>query len=408
MDKTQKLTFDTFIAPTENNNFELIGMEFEYPLVAPEEGHYKEMGNRFLEQLVKEQGFTEEIRGSDGNLVRVDRDGDSISYDYHYSMMEISISPQKSLFAIAERREAYLGLAKEFYDKENTEILGRGNYPRPEETIEYTCDPFYSMIREFLAAVSPEAGIGRHFGNMYSVQTHLEVPKERLLKTYNLFNAVSFVRGMLISNSPAVRDGKKVYCSRDMDWEESGLVNAGLYDTVFESLEDLAYAISREMIFVTSDESGLGFRKPIALNEYFDEGGHPDSDIAFFRSFKHVVVNKYNCLEVREDCTQPMNEALVPAAFNLGLALAVDRAADILHEFKTACRITGTNSELRRRAILGESFGDEETVKKYLFALYDCAFEALKNRGFGEEELLKPLYGRIERMECPAKAALED
>lgn len=408
MNRSAQIVFDTFIEPTKKQNYKYIGTEFEYPIFCKNENtSMREVGGKFLAQLIENNGYTEAIRGNDGVLMRVDKDGDSISYDYNYSTIEFSISPQENLIEIKRRHDVAMKLATDYYKTIECEIVGIGNRYYGKPTYEYTNDTFYTTIRSFfhdyLCPTDTE-----YFCEMCSVQTHLNIPYDALLKTYNLFNETSFVRGFLLSNSPCrTKDGDN-YCTRDDGWVVSKHPNSGLYDKHFESLEDLAKAIADEEIFLKVENGNLSHMKPVPLTVYFDEKNEDADKISFFRSFKHIVVNKYNCLEVREDCIQPLGEDLVPVAFNLGMALGVDEAISILKQFKSDAKLTDkTNNELRYMATHNKLNVDEKLLKSFLEKLYEVAKNKLAARGLGEEKFLEPLYERIEKLECPAKKILE-
>lgn len=409
MNRSAQIVFDTFIEPTKKQNYKYIGTEFEYPIFCKDKNtNLREIGGKFLEMLIADEGYIEAIRGSDGVLVRIDKDGDSVSFDYHYAMLELSISPQESLLEIKRRHDVVVEMAINYYKNFDCQIIGVGNYYYGKPQQEYTNDPFYTMIRAYLSEYLHKENVGEQLCNMCSVQTHLDVPYSALLKTYNLFNEISFVRGLLMSNSPLRTKDGDFYCTRDDGWVNSGIPNAGLYDTHFKSLEDLAVAISNEKIFVKNENGNLTYMPPVPLTEYFDEKNEDADKIAFFRSFKHVVINKYNCLEVREDCIQPLGEDLVTVAFNLGMALGVDEATSILKQFKTDANLTEkTNNELRNAATHNQFNVDEKLLKSFLKKLYEVAKNKLVERSLGEEKFLEPLYERIEKLECPAKKILK-
>lgn len=409
MDKASQIVYNTYFEPTKNNRFEFIGTEFEYPIFSNNnEMSLTEVGDKLLTYLIENYGYTEVIRGSNGYLVRIDKDGDSISFDYHYAMIEFSMAPTRNLCDIKTRLDAMLSVIIDFYKEYDVEMLGLGNFYPKRQKSEYTFDAFYTMIREFLANCMGKAPVDQYLCNMCSTQTHLDIPFEDLLETYNFFNELSFVRGLLLSNSPIDTPDGVCYCCRDDNWDACGVPNTGLYDAPFSTLEDFAEAISHETVFVKMDGDKLSYMKPTPLVDYFDVQNQPEENIAFFRSFKHVVVNKYHCLEVREDCTQPFDEALVPTAFNLGMALGVQEAYPLLKQFKEKANLTEGNTVLRAHAVRGTLNVDKDELKSFLYALYDIAYEKLSQRGYGEERLLEPLKSRIETNECPAMTFLKN
>ena len=405
MTTAERIYYNRFIEPTKDKNFKLVGTEIEYPIICKyADVSLKRLGNEFLQRMMDREGYIEIFRGSDDVLVRVDKDGNSFSYDYSYGILELSLAPACSITKLNEAHSELFGLANDFYAEHDCIIAGFGNITLSNSRIEYRYDPYYSILQAYLKEYTDDKTLGECFCRMCSIQSHIDVPYSALLKTYNLFNELSFVRRVLMSNSPGSVDGRPVLCTRDHEWDISRIPNSGMYDQRFESLEELTRAVCKEKINLTKRNGEYRMMKAVSLEDYFESGESLPEDIDQFRSFKHVIVNSFNCLEVREDCTQPLDETFVPLAFNLGLALAVDKAIEIMGEFKRECNITATNSELRRRAIYEEFIADDEQLKNYFMKFYEVAFEALAQRGMKEEVFLIPLKERINKLLCPAKA----
>ncbi len=421
MSRAEEIVTARLLEPFREKKYGYVGMEFEFPLISiGGEVSLKEAGSRFLKELVVSCGYTEEIIGTDGYYVRVTKDGDSVSFDFSYSVFELSMGKQDNLFRIRARMLPVLRQAQDYYRKYGYCLTGMGTRPWENRSVEYTFDPFYIMIRQFIRDYALEKDWKQCFPNMCSVQTHVDVPYDHILDTYNLFNRMDFVRGLLFSNSPD-RDcvaaagaadtkdaGKAVNCCvRDVLWERSGIPNTGIYDETFGTLEDLARAISREEIFVKATEQGLSGMKPRTLVSYFEDGEVPEDNIRFFRSFKRVVLNSYHVLEVRGDCTQPVKESFVTAAFHVGIAYRYQKAAALIESFFARNGITASNSALRARAIAGKEIAREEEVRRLLQELVETAAEGLGERGLGEEVLLAPLRERAYRLTNPAKEMLK-
>lgn len=403
----QKMVFEKVIAPFEGRKYGFVGAELEY-LIIPEndETPLADIGSEFLKYLVEEQGFQAACIGSDGRYMRVDRDGDDVSFDYSYLLLEFSMAKQESLVTIYEHFLPLFRIAREYYQKKNCLIGCFGRNPFHTHRGEYTQDPFYTMIREYLTEYSQEKDLNRYFSNMASVQTHIDVPMEALLKTYNLFNELDFVGALLFSNSGKLEEADStVWCMRDECWEKCGIPDIGVYPEAFPSLEAVAEAIAGEEIFIEPAEGGITGMKPVSLEKYFGEQGNDPERFQFFRSFKHVVLNGYHVLEVRSDCTQPLADCFLPGAFHLGIAMNCDKAAELVTRFKADNGITEDNAELRRKAAVGEKIGDEDRLYTFLQQLYDLAKEGLAKRGYGEEKLMAGLQERIDKRENPAQRA---
>ena len=403
----QRMVFEKVIAPFEGRKYGFVGAELEY-LIIPEndETPLADIGSEFLKYLVEEQGFQVACIGSDGRYMRVDRDGDDVSFDYSYLLLEFSMAKQESLVTIYEHFLPLFRIASEYYQKKNCLVGCFGRNPFHTHKGEYTQDPFYTMIRAYLTKYSQEKDLNKFFANMASVQTHIDVPMEALLKTYNLFNELDFVGALLFANSGELeKAASTVWCMRDEYWEKCGIPDIGVYPEAFPSLEAVAAAIAGEEIFIEPVEGGITGMKPVSLEKYFGEQGNDPERFQFFRSFKHVVLNGYHVLEVRSDCTQPLADCFLPGAFHLGIAMNCDKAAELVQRFKADNGITEDNAELRRKAAVGEKIGDEDRLYTFLQQLYDLAKEGLAKRGYGEEKLMAGLQERIDKRENPAQRA---
>ncbi|MCM1089953.1 MAG: hypothetical protein NC092_00565 [Butyrivibrio sp.] len=405
MERAKQIIKEYLIDPFKEKEYSYIGMEFEYPVIClGGAASFREIGSAFLARLMEEHGFQEELRGTDGYYVRVSKDGDSVSYDYSYGLLELSMGKQRSLHTLRARMLPLLKLAQEYYRTYDCVLTGMGTRPVRERNVEYTCDPFYTMIREYLERYTEDKRPDKCFPNMFSVQTHIDVPYADLLETYNLFNRLDFVRGLLFANSLGLSEGGRVnYCVRDWLWDSCGIPNTGIYDKSFASLEELAEEISREKIFVEKDGERLYVIKPTRLADYLADKDTPQERIRLFRSFKRVVLNSYHVLEVRGDCTQPVKDSFVTAAFHVGIAYNYRKAARVLERFLTDHKLGASNSELREMAVAGREIAAEEDMKLLLYQLLDIAREGLAARGYGEEILLTPLRERVLRFTNPAK-----
>lgn len=403
--RAEEIVRTRILEPFREKEYGYIGMEFEFPVICQgEEISLREIGSRFLLELIQHYGYEEEIRGTDGALVRVGKDGDSVSFDYSYSLFELSMGKQKSLWELQGRMHTILNVAQTYYHTHGCVLTGMGTRPVRLGAVEYTYDPFYNMIRGFVRDFAREKDLGKYFPNMCSVQTHIDIPYDCLLDTYNLFNRLDFVRGLLFSNSLGEDEkGRTVYCVRDLIWESCGLPNTGIYDREFASMEELAGALAREKIFVKKDGEGLIGVKPMTLDRYFCDANAAEDDLRFFRSFKRVVLNSYHVLEVRGDCTQPVKESLVTAAFHVGIACHYQEASEELAYFLRKNHITASNSRLRRAAVTGKRIAEDAELKRLLGQLLYLSAEGLTGRGLGEERLLEPLHRRASLLTNPAK-----
>ncbi len=405
--KVEEMVYEKVIQPFEGREYGYVGAELEYLILpADNETPLADMGSDFLHYLVEQHGFEVSGIGSDGRYMRVTKEGDDVSFDYSYLLLEFSMAKQRSLMTIWEHFLPMFRTARDYYEERGCKIGCFGRNPFHTHRGEYTQDAFYSMIRKYLMDYSQDKDLNKYFTNMASVQTHIDVPMEHLLKTYNLFNELDFVGALLFSNSGKLEDPEsEICCMRDEYWEKCGIPDIGVYAHDFASLEELAVAIAQEEIFIRPVENGIEGMQPVSLEEYFGRQGNPQEYFQYFRSFRHVVLNSYHVLEVRSDCTQPLADCLLPGAFHVGIAMNYEKAAALVKEFKNGQQITEDNAVLRKKAAVGVAIAGEKPLYEFLGQLYELAKEGLVKRGYGEEKLLTGLKDRIDRRENPAGRA---
>ncbi|UKI36010.1 MAG: hypothetical protein L6V93_18640 [Clostridiales bacterium] len=130
-------------------------------------------------------------------------------------------------------------------------------------------------------------------------------------------------------------------------------------------------------------------------------------DIDCYLSFKNVEITARGTLEVRSDCTQPLNSLFAPCAFNLGILCNLDAAISDVDGFFDENSIAMSNTELRNIVVSGKLNKNlrRRYVVRFLFTtLWKSPPRRLKKRGLGEEKLIEPLYKRAVTLRCPADA----
>lgn len=405
MNEVEKIIKNEYLKPAEKKNYQKIGVEIEHPIVCFDNTKsLKKIGHAFLKNMTEQEGYTVTDVSADGYIYRIEKDGNSYSFDSFYGILEFSIKPLESLESIETIRREMLIKATSYYSIYDCYIVGSGNNPFNKAKNERILTQFSKMIQQAADTYTGGESGTDEFYNMCSTQTHLDIPFEKITETYNFFNESSFVRAILLSNSPDYYGNQILYCTRDDIWENSKSPNTGLVNIRFNNIKEILHFISEEKLFYIELDEGFK-ATDMSLGEYLSNN-REKYNFNTFRSYRNVVINRYGCVEIRDDCTQPLNEALVATAFALGLALNVEKASDILSKFKTENGIHYLNSELRQMAKRGEQIAADESVKKLLFELYSCAKDALSARNPGDEKFLEPLKYRIERLECPAKVCL--
>lgn len=410
----EQIVFKEMVAPFFEKEPRYIGAEIETILFSPfGNKNNKEAADQVFRKLIQQKGFQVEITGTDGFLVRVSNGKDAISCDYSYQLLEFSMGKDTSISAIEERFYDYCSFMRSEFAKMGFIFTGMAtnHFRLPfDDDEQYTHDPFYTQVRKFVLEKSSYKDPAYFYPMMASAQSHIEVRGEDILKIFNLFNRLDFVRAMLFSNSLPNTQIEQNYfqypedliCARDILWDNQALPNTGVIERDFSRLDDLVDHISNQKIFVNIVDGSPVLSDPIDVREHLKNGGN----LSTYRSFEHVVINQYHVVEVRSDCTQPLRDAFSPLAFNLGVANNWQPVYEILDCFYSDLNLPKNNAILRRMAITQKIKMSEANVKLLLHKIVECAEHGLIKRGLGEEKHLKCLYERIENGTNPALDSL--
>lgn len=411
--KCKKIIHDRFIAPLINKNTGTIGIELEFPMLnmnkAPlEKSVALELLNYFLDK-----GFEVEDTDTEGGPAFItNKFGDCISFDNSYNNIEFSMNYGDNLLEIGNRFYNYVHSANDFLQEYNYLITGMGTNPYKKYIDQnHVSYPVYNMVDEYLHAFNCEEthNYPDFPAFLSSVQTHLDINAEDLPKTATLFAKIDFLRGLLFSNSPDFEFGKTL-CYRDYLWHKSafGLCgkNTGAVDEIYNNLDDIAKSYYDRCMFNIIRDGKYMIFKPQKISKFFEE--NPATDINTFLSFRHIEITRRGTLEIRSDCSQPLSEALIPPAFNLGIAFNTDKAIETTNKFLNIYNLS--NSYLRECVSTGKGIKEIEKDKliDYAFNMVQIAYDGLVKRGKNEEVLLVPLFDRAKELRCPAQHILEN
>lgn len=409
MDVKQKI-YEEMILPFFKKEPRYIGNEIETFLFSPKgEKNNKLAVNHVFNLLIKEKGFSVEIMGTDGFIVRVSNGVDAISCDYSYQLLEFSMGKDVTIRNIAVRFYDYCAFLKKEFLKLGFIFTGMGtnHFRLPfENDDQFTHDPFYTQVRKYVLEKSKYKDPAYFYPMMASVQSHIEVNGNDMIKIYNLFNRIDFVRALLFSNSIPNTEIKQNYliypnnliCARDILWDYQALPNTGIVGKDFESVEELIDHISEQKVFVSVNNGKLKIIDPVTVSDYVSKG----NTLSTYRSFEHVVINNYHVIEVRSDCSQPLRDAFAPLAFNVGIAYNWEQAYKTLDKFYSNSNLPKNNKELRNMAITQQIHMMDLSINKLLRDLIEISKGGLMKRGTGEERYLDCLYYRAENCVNPA------
>ncbi len=415
MSRAEQIVRQQLIEPYFLRTTTDVGVELEYPvafLSGDTSISAKAIARDFFTFLMKNGEFGLEQMDIEGYPTRVvNQAGDSISIECVYTLIEFSMSPKPNINEVEKCFHTLMKQAMDFYESRGLGFYGCGTNLITPKNFEFCDSPFYHMMQSYLTRRTPQKSPDYYMTTMQSIQTHLDVNGELLVDSFNLMCKLDFARALLFSNSfpnsVTIPEGKKYpknsICARDYNWENIGLPNTGIEDCTFSSIDEMVAAIAEKKIFFNQNAQGeLQHMEPVSLNEYFQNQNHPDTDIKYYRSFERVCLNTYHTLEFRGDCTQPFETVFCPVAFNLGLVNNLSAAKEITAHFLKKNQITASNSRLRAMAVSGEEIVNHKVMADFLVSLVDCAKEGLKQRSYGEEKYLEPLYERAKNVSCPA------
>ena len=433
--------YSEFIKPT-NQDKNYIGIEIEIPIInldkkAVDFNTVHEITGRFQRQY---SDFKVDGTDYDGNVfaLKDPKTDDIVCYDCSYNNIEFAMGREKELFTIHERFTEYYSFVKEAFEEHNHTLTGMGINPyRKYNVNEPIPSERYLMLYHHLKSVNNYSDVPMHFHKypeygMFSSasQVQLDVNRQNLVQTINVFSKIEPIKALLFSNSVLSGENNQYTCFRDALWEYSthgvNPHNIGVYDVEFKDINDLqSYLESLNMYCVMRDGAYINFPS-MNLLEYFSKdyvrgeiycrGRYREidirpcvNDIKYLRPFKFINLTFRGTVEFRSICTQPIRDSMSVAAFHLGLKDKLDELEEIMNNDEVIYHNGYTAGELRKLLIQNRvpEFIDEAELCKLTRSIVDLAGEGLGQRGIGEEIFLNPLYERIKNHSNPGKHLIE-
>lgn len=437
----RSLLYEKYIAPTKNKKGDDVGVEIEMPIVnlgreAVDFANVHKVTKRFIEEFSFEPGKYDE----NGEICLAEHPTlhDSISYDCSYNNLELSFGKEKDIHEVQKRFERYYGYLQECFAEYGYTLTGMGinpyriynqNVPVPNGRYRMLFHHLhsYEKYRKLPMYFHPHP----EFGTFASAsQVQLDVTYEEIPEVINTFSLLEPIKALIFSNSVLLGEAEEYLCFRDILWENSthGINphNVGPYEYVFEDTEELLDYIQSTSIYCAERGDKYINFSPMPLREFFSqdeiEGEYfrdgkyhkiiitPEkSDIDYLRSFKHEDLTYRGTVEFRSVCCQPIKDAMTVAAFHAGLKKNLKELTGLLKEDRVIYGHGYNASELRHLFIKRElpSFVERDAVYDLAQRILDLAASGLERRGFGEKELLTPLFERVEKRENPAERMLK-
>lgn len=432
--------YQKYIEPTKKDREEYIGIEIEMPIVNLEKKAVDfEIVHRITGKFMERFGFQVTGRDDRGNVYSAacQSSGDILSYDCSYNNLELSMGRKKELHTIYRKFRDYYTFLQNAFAKYHYTLTGMGvnpyriyNHNVPIENGRYRM--LFHHLNSYRKYKIP---MYFHdypaYGTFSSAsQVQLDVRYEDLLTTLNAFSKLEPIKALLFSNSILIGEHENLLCCRDTFWENSthGINphNIGMYECDLDSIDDLqAYIESTSIYCVERGEKYINFapinimdyfRQTSVRGEYFEDGVYKEidvypqiDDVAYLRTFKFEDLTFRGTIEYRSVCCQPISDCMTVAAFHLGLSERVYRLNEIFEQDHVIYHHGYNAAELRKMLVRDvlPSFINEDDIYELARRVVELAAEGLRERGFGEEIYLNPLYERIEKRTNPAKRMLE-
>ena len=267
--------YNEFIKPTtQKKNY--IGVEIEIPIINLDKKAVNfDVVHKVTDEFQNEYpDFKTDGIDFDGNVfsLKNSKTDDILCYDCSYNNIEFAMGKEKDLFSINERFSEFYNFVKKSFQEYNHTLTGMGinpyrkynlNQPIPSER--------YLMLYHHLKSYKNYKNIRMQFHEypeygMFSSasQVQLDVHKDNLVKTINVFSKIEPIKALLFSNSVLFGEDNTLTCFRDILWEYSthgvNPHNIGGYDVDFKDLDDLqAYLESLNIYCVMRDGAYINF-----------------------------------------------------------------------------------------------------------------------------------------------------
>ena len=437
----KQILFDRYIKPTTYERKKFIGIEIEMPIVNLNR-QAVEFDNihRITELFIKYFDF--EVSGIDdeGNIYSAtsNENGDILSYDCSYNNLELSFGKETNLFTVKDRFTRYYSFLQNELRAYGYTLTGMGinpyrkynhNVPIPNGR--------YRMLFHHLKSYRYYFDVPMYFhkypeyGTFSSAsQVQLDVSCEELPLTLNVFSKLEPIKALIFSNSVLTDEHEDVLCYRDLFWENSthgvNSHNIGMYGADFSTTDEILSYISTTSIYcVERGDKYINFA-PMKITDYFNlqsiEGEYYDGgeykkitfkpvsdDIKYLRTFKFEDLTFRGTVEFRSVCCQPIKDSMTVAAFHVGAKNRLAELDRLFSEDEVLYNNGYTAAELRKMLINTKipGFINQDELYSLAGKVLEIVSDGVKERGLGEENLLEPLYDRVEKRTNPARMMLE-
>jgi gamma-glutamylcysteine synthetase len=390
--------------PTRLEAPRTVGREAEYPVVTAD-GVAADMAQ--LWPLLLEGGDLHPKFDSVNSALIVGLEGSDYSYalEVGRGTIEISSRPCPHLYELQDIHRSALCRLVDAAAQLEWRVLGYGMQPlSPLEPTLLSPKQRYQALFKIMGAD------WLWYTVTAAEQLHVDVARPEALRLLNFGLLMAPVIVAFCGNSPLYAGKESAFCSarEGILTQQSRYANrhgmparpyADFADFV-EQISQLPFLLRREGAYLLPD--GRPFTEVLQ-----DEGADFDAFLLHDHYIWHSARLRvaHATLELRPACQQPPAEQMAAAALYLGLIEAVD-PIEALIESSCGEDPWPTLHAYHCRAVV-DGLAAEEPAPDFLVRILHFSQEALVRRGYGEEELLAPLWQRLHTRQNPAQQALQ-
>lgn len=424
---------DRFAAhfPTQLQGPRTVGREAEFPVV-DQSGRAADIDRLWPLLLAEETG-----EGYSLSPLKVKQDAvntdlivglDGTAYSYALEVgkgtIELNVGPYTTLFELESAFRTAVERLVRAAAKLDWRVLG------------YGVQPLSPATRDLLSPKQRYHALADIMGDdwiWYTVtasdQTHVDVSRDEAVSVLNFAILMAPVVVALCANSPVVAGALTGDCSG----REGRMISAlygerhGMIARPYADLTDFVARLSRMPALLHREgERLLPDGRPFAevLRADFGMGGSGAETLSpgcfdAFLLHDHYIWHSarlrtaYGTVELRPACQQPPQELMAATALYLGLVEGREEITDYAQgAIAPAGEERGKSIPLAEcwprmkqyhEQVVRAGLGAPEPVPGFLADILELVAAALARRGYGEEQMLAPLWQRLEKKENPAQ-----
>lgn len=345
---------------------------------------------------------------------------DFIGTETGFCKLEISLAYCDNLHLLNRRLAEIRELLGEFAATEGVSFQGLG------------VQPLTPPGRELMMPKARNLFWEEVFGNdrvyLFTVtatnQVHVDVAPAEAIRAVNTFNALAAAQIALNANSTIWQgrlvEGYKALAEQAWEWWLPGDQRVGQTSRPFRDLGDYVdHLAGFRPVYLVRDGQYLGLAHYGSFADYWQAGSQAVAvdnqgqmvavtpqieDWEQHQTFcwHDARVSGYVTLENRVNCQQPPEDLLVVAALTLGLMENLDQAEAVSRRYSWE-ELAVAREEAIRGGLAACVAG--RPITEFCAEVLEVAAGGLRRRQLGEERFLDPLWGRLEREQCPADGA---